>query len=709
MTQRPLDTAPGDSLDAANAHIEVLYVDADPATREATRRALRDRYDQISVVDVATVASALDVLDRASLSCLVVDPAGIETAVEQLRAAADCPLVLYTERDPSTVDVALDADGVTVVEKTTETGGVDFLAEKLTSIADTPDDRSKYALSAAVSNVEQRVAESEAAFLVDESGTVVWSTDSLTGIVPDPTSKAPEAADFYERLAALASDEHESRAVIESLRDGGTDPATIRVPTAGQNRYLLCRGYRLPDEVGAYRLQLIRDVTVTVRSDARRALLELLVDRAQDGLYTLDEEGAIDFCNESFATNLGYEPETLRGQHASTILAPGELERGQQQVEALLADPNEQSATVDLTFLTKDGSTREMSIHYTLIQDDNSNYYGLMGVVRDVSERKARERELQRYEKLVNAMEDGACIYDADGNFKVVNERVADYYDTTPEALEGELSPLVHRVRTAYDGDPFQELVDGERDEFRCEFEQNFPNGGHRVEEYLLTRLEIDGEFDGIVSVAREVTERHERERQLEQSQRRFEAVFNSPQSLYALLDPDGTVLRANETALSFIDAEAATVEGLPFWDAPWWSDYSDYAPETVRGWVERAAAGEYVQFEATHTNDGGKTLVVDGVFQPVTEDGEVVSIVVAGRDISARRERERELAETSERLDLALEGAELSVWDWSVQTGEVMFDKRLYDILGYDNTEMDQGYDSWVSLVHPDDIDKAE
>jgi PAS domain S-box-containing protein len=110
------------------------------------------------------------------------------------------------------------------------------------------------------------------------------------------------------------------------------------------------------------------------------------------------------------------------------------------------------------------------------------------------------------------------------------------------------------------------------------------------------------------------------------------------------LLEPDGTVLDINETAMEYVDADLEAVTGEAFWETPWWGE-GDAVREDVREWTERAAAGEYVDFEADLTDPEGRHYVLSGYFRPVTdEDGEVVSIIVSDRDVTERREYERRL-----------------------------------------------------------------
>ena len=129
--------------------------------------------------------------------------------------------------------------------------------------------------------------------------------------------------------------------------------------------------------------------------------------------------------------------------------------------------------------------------------------------------------------------------------------------------------------------------------------------------------------------------------RELERSERQFRAVFDDPTMLVGLLDPDGTLRQINETAFAYVDADRGSVVDAPFPETPWWADTPG---KDVREWIDRAAAGEYVEYEAYLDGPDGRRRWVNGTFRPVTDDGDVVSIVVSARGITERVEREQEL-----------------------------------------------------------------
>jgi len=74
-------------------------------------------------------------------------------------------------------------------------------------------------------------------------------------------------------------------------------------------------------------------------------------------------------------------------------------------------------------------------------------------------------------------------------------------------------------------------------------------------------------------------------------------------------------------------------------------------------------------------------------------------------RDVTEEKERKRELRELSERLRLAVEGADAGVWDWNIRTDEVRFDERWASMLGYDRSEIAFDLAGWEERVHPDDL----
>lgn len=63
----------------------------------------------------------------------------------------------------------------------------------------------------------------------------------------------------------------------------------------------------------------------------------------------------------------------------------------------------------------------------------------------------------------------------------------------------------------------------------------------------------------------------------------------------------------------------------------------------------------------------------------------------------------------SEERFDLAIKGTQAGLWDWYVQTGELIINERWADIIGYTREELHPiSIETWNSLVHPEDLERS-
>jgi len=120
-----------------------------------------------------------------------------------------------------------------------------------------------------------------------------------------------------------------------------------------------------------------------------------------------------------------------------------------------------------------------------------------------------------------------------------------------------------------------------------------------------------------------------------------LDAIFEELHTFTGVLDPDGTLLRANRSALSAVDASPEDVYGTKFWETPWWT-HSPSLQDRVREAVGRAAGGEFERFEATHPAEDGQELTVDFSITPIVRNGDVIMLLPEGRDITQRKETEQ-------------------------------------------------------------------
>lgn len=84
---------------------------------------------------------------------------------------------------------------------------------------------------------------------------------------------------------------------------------------------------------------------------------------------------------------------------------------------------------------------------------------------------------------------------------------------------------------------------------------------------------------------------------------------------------------------------------------------------------------------------------------------GDLVSLAIESHD---RHLAEIQLKHSEERWQLALEGNNDGIWDWNCQTNEAFYSPRYQTMLGYGESELAGHSDTWIGLIHPDDLDLA-
>jgi len=112
---------------------------------------------------------------------------------------------------------------------------------------------------------------------------------------------------------------------------------------------------------------------------------------------------------------------------------------------------------------------------------------------------------------------------------------------------------------------------------------------------------------------------------------------------------------------------------------------------------------------EAANVRRDGTVFPVQLMSDVVRDsDGEVIGIVTTCEDITRRKEAELALRASEERYALAARGANDGVWDWEIQSGIAYFSDRWKAMLGYDESDIAPDIESWLSRVHPDEVDRV-
>ncbi len=116
--------------------------------------------------------------------------------------------------------------------------------------------------------------------------------------------------------------------------------------------------------------------------------------------------------------------------------------------------------------------------------------------------------------------------------------------------------------------------------------------------------------------------------------------------------------------------------------------------------------SGKIWKGEIKNKAKDGSFYWMDTTITPFLDnDGKPQQYLAIHFNITQRKEAEIELQKAKERFELALISSKAGVWAWNIKTGEVNFNKRSTEILGYDSDELKLNNNTLLEMLHQDDI----
>ena len=419
-----------------------------------------------------------------------------------------------------------------------------------------------------------------------------------------------------------------------------------------------------------------------------------------DLIAILDNEHRIVRANRPMAQRLGTVPEAcvglecfacVHGTAAPITMCPHSL---------TLKDGLEHSAE-----LHEDRLGGDFLVTTTPLLNDRGEMDGTVHVARDITERKRVEEALResekRYRNLFNAMNEGFCIiemlFDANGKpqdyrFVEVNaafERQTGLHDAVGKLMR-ELAPANEEFwfeiygRVALTGEPAHFMDEA------AALNRWYDVHAYRIGEPEQRRVAI---------VFNDFSDYKRAEEALQKSEEQFRTLANAIPQLCWTANADGWITWYNRRWYEYTGTTPEQMEG---WG---WQSLHDpeVLPRVLERWGVSVASG--TSFEMVFP-----LRSADGVFRPFLTrvmplkdaDGNVMRWFGTNTDISEQKQIEAELRTNQERLNIALDVAQLGEWERDLKTNIGSRSLRLAQIFGYATVESGWNFEAFLSHVLP-------
>ncbi|HEV2742266.1 MAG TPA: PAS domain-containing protein, partial [Rubrobacter sp.] len=393
-----------------------------------------------------------------------------------------------------------------------------------------------------------------------------------------------------------------------------------------------------------------RDVTERRRAEGAleesHTLLQSIIEQTADAIFVKDTEDRYLLINSPGARMMGMPVHEIVGKR-TTELFPSDvasilLEADRQVIgsgESLTYEEHLPGMGVAQTFLTT-------KVPY---RDRQGGVVGVLGVARDITERKQGEEGLRRSEERFRAQYEGFPIPTISWRKLGDDFELADYNSAADRLPQGRMSDLVGvRANEFYAGSP---EITGALS--RCHDE------GVTIYQEKAWRMRTTGEDkhlgvtfayvppDLVMTHAEDITERKRAEAALEESNTLLRSIIEGTPDPIFLKDTRGRYLLANSATAEVMGRSAEELLG---------KDNAELMPPDVAG---RIMAVDRRVMETDEPQTGEERIIVRGVARTYlytkapyrNSQREVVGIIGVARDITGRKRAEEGLRHANERL----------------------------------------------------------
>jgi PAS domain S-box-containing protein len=519
-----------------------------------------------------------------------------------------------------------------------------------------------------------------------------------------PPFDGAHAAAYLGRAAAGEPQRFEW---LARRKDGGAvwgDVYLQRVTILGQDRILatvrdITERKMVDEQLHRLNEELEQRVTQrTVELARRTEELEAIFRALPDLYFRADAEGIIRDCRSGSGEELEPPPEVLLNRPLTEVLPP---ELSEQFTDAL-AELRRTGELVCLEYqlLFPDGA-REYEARMLPLEDGS-----FIAVVRNITDRKQAERELQRREehfrRITENAHDLVAVLDTDNTVLYVSPSVERMLGYAPEELVGKEGVITVHPEDAAIGDAsFAAVLAQPGHTAVAEYRLRHKDGSWRVVEAFGRTLSPTSVDEGIVVNARDVTERKQFEAALQEREEHFRSLIENALDMVQVLDVTGRTVYISPSVQRILGYSPEELIGRLMLDLVHPEDRRR-GEATLGQLASDPASSAAGDFRLRHRDGSYRLLESFGRF--ISPESPERGIVVNARDITERKQFEEALQEREEHFRRLIEnsGDMIQLLD---STGRITYTGPSVErLLGYTPEEI-RGTDA-LSYIHPEDVE---
>ena len=468
----------------------------------------------------------------------------------------------------------------------------------------------------------------------------------------------------------------------------------------------------LRDESGALHgfAKIMRDRTELKRAEEAlrdsESRFRSVVQSNMIGIGFWDSNGCITGANDVLLDMIGYSREEIAaGTIRWTDLTPPEYREADQRAYAQTLATGA-CTPYEKEWIRKDGSHIPIMIGGSHVEGDPTR--GSFWVL-DISDRKRTEQDLQVQSRVLESMTEGVSLSDENGRILYTNPAEDAMFGYERGELIGQSVAVQNTYPPEENARFVAEVIDHLKQHgvWFGEFDNRKKNGQPFRTYARITTLEIGGK-QHFVCVQEDVTEQKKARDALQESEQRFRQLAENITDVFWMVDP-------HQPAMLYVSPAYETIWGRTcqsLYEQPH-SFVATVHPEDRQRVVEaldRQTRGSTTAEEYRIVRpDGSIRWVWDRGFPIKQHDGRILRVAGIAEDITARKEAERALRDSEERLRLALEAGRMGVWDWNIKTNQVRWSDNLEAIHGLANGTFGGSFEAFQQLIHPADRDLVQ